>query len=229
MKRSWIGFVLLLVLLAGGVAATWGMAKCHEPIARDLENAAKTALQGDMAQGEVLMLQAREAWGRSRHLGACFADHTPMEEIDALFAEVEVYAAAREETDFAAGCAALSRKVEAMGQAHGASWWNLFKKSCTLLPCKYLLATPAGRGGRAQEWSVSLPIRSIRCFTTTQQICAVLLFFIQRLSALRQCDDGLRQFPGGGQRLVVGVPGGTYLDQQTAGGQILVEPLAAQL
>ena len=51
------------------------MAKCHEPIARDLENAAKTALQGDMAQGESLMLQAREAWGRSRHLGACFADH----------------------------------------------------------------------------------------------------------------------------------------------------------
>ena len=45
MKRSWIGFVLLLVLLAGGIAATWGMAKCHEPIARDLENAAKTALQ----------------------------------------------------------------------------------------------------------------------------------------------------------------------------------------
>ena len=43
MKRSWIGFVLLLVLLAGGIAATWGMAKCHEPIARDLENAAKTA------------------------------------------------------------------------------------------------------------------------------------------------------------------------------------------
>ena len=99
MKRSWIGFALLLVLLAGGIAATWGMAKCHEPIARDLENAAKTALQGDMAQGEVLMLQAREAWGRSRHLGACFADPPPMEEIDALFAEVEVYAAAREETD----------------------------------------------------------------------------------------------------------------------------------
>ena len=104
MKRSWIGFALLLVLLAGGIAATWGMAECHEPIARDLENAAKTALQGDMARGESLMLQARDAWGRSRHLGACFAAHTPMEEIAALFAQVEVYAAAREETDFAAGC-----------------------------------------------------------------------------------------------------------------------------
>lgn len=41
MKRSWIGFVLLLVLLAGGIAATWGMAKCHEPIARDLETPRK--------------------------------------------------------------------------------------------------------------------------------------------------------------------------------------------
>ena len=129
LDADWLLYLLLpllLVLLAGGIAATWGMAKCHEPIARDLESAAKTALQGDMVQGESLMLQARDAWGRSRHLGACFADHTPMEEIDALFAEVEVYAAAREETDFAAGCAALSRKVEAMGQAHGASWWNLF-------------------------------------------------------------------------------------------------------
>ena len=68
------------------------------------------------------------------------------------------------------------------------------------------------------------------CFTAIQQICAVcLFFFVQWLSALRQRDNGLRQFPGGGQRLVVGIPGGAYLDQQTAGGQILVEPLAAQL
>ena len=222
MKRSWIGFVLLLVLLAGGIAATWGMAKCHEPIARDLENAAKTALQGDMAQGEVLMLQAREAWGRSRHLGACFADHTPMEEIDALFAEVEVRRRP--------GGNRLRRRVRRpfqKGGGHGAGSRGVVVES--VLKKLHPLASPYGRGGRAQEWSVSLPIRSIRCFTTTQQICAVLLFFIQRLSALRQCDDGLRQFPGGGQRLVVGVPGGTYLDQQSAGGQILVEPLAAQL
>ncbi|MGM9549057.1 MAG: DUF4363 family protein [Faecousia sp.] len=125
MKRSWIGFFLLLALLAGGIAATCGMDKCHEPIARDLANAAETAVHGDWEQGEALMLRARDAWGHSRRFSACFADHTPMEEIDALFAEVEVYAAAREEADFAAGCAALSKKVEAMGQAHGAMWWNL--------------------------------------------------------------------------------------------------------
>ena len=32
MKRSWIGFALLLVLQSGGIAATWVMAECHEPI-----------------------------------------------------------------------------------------------------------------------------------------------------------------------------------------------------
>lgn len=125
MKRSWIGLILLLALLAGGIAVTWGMRRCHESVAWDLEGAARTTIQGDWEQGQALMLRAREAWGRSRHITACFADHTPMEEIDALFAQVEVYAAVREETDFAAGCAALAGKVKAMGQAHGASWWNL--------------------------------------------------------------------------------------------------------
>ena len=125
MKRSWIGLILLLVLLAGGIAATWAMGQCHTPISRDLANAALAAVEGNWERGESLLLSARTAWGRSRHLTACFADHTPMEEIDALFAQVEVYAAVREETDFAAGCAALAGKVKAMGQAHGASWWNL--------------------------------------------------------------------------------------------------------
>lgn len=126
MKRSWIGFALLLVLLAGGLAVTWSMEKCHEPIARDLDSAAVRVQAGDWAEAETLMLRARNAWGDSRKLTACFADHTPMEEIDALFARLEVYAAARENADFAAGCAELSRKVEAMGEAHGLMWWNFF-------------------------------------------------------------------------------------------------------
>ena len=130
MKRSWIGFALLLVLLAGGIAATWGMAKCHEPIARDLENAAKTALQGDMARGESLMLQARDAWGRSRHLGACFADHTPMEEIDALFAQVEVYAAVREET-------ASFTAAESGTRSRYIIWYTAIRKMLSTVPSSF--------------------------------------------------------------------------------------------
>ena len=135
MKRSWIGFALLLVLLAGGIAATVGMEKCHEPIARDLANAAEQTVNGDWEQAQAHLLRAKSAWGSTRKFAACFADHTPMEEvsaelaameeIDALFAQVEVYAAAREEAEFAAGCAELSRRMEAMANAHGAQWWNV--------------------------------------------------------------------------------------------------------
>ena len=125
MKRSWIGLFLLLALLAGGIAVTWGMDRCHAPIARDLSSAAETAIHGNWEESQERMLRAREDWGRCRRFAACFADHTPMEEIDALFAQVEVYAAAREEGEFAAGCAALSKKVEAMASAHGAAWWNI--------------------------------------------------------------------------------------------------------
>ena len=57
----------------------------------------------------------------------------------------------------------------------------------------------------------------------------MLLFFLRRLGSLCQRDNGSCQFSGGGQRLVVGISGGAYLNQQPAGGQILVEPLAAQL
>ena len=125
MKRSWIGLTLLVALLAGGIAATVGMTRCHEPIARDLANAAEGAIRGDWEQGEALLHRARSAWGSSRRFAACFADHTPMEEIDDLFAQVEAYAAAREEAEFAAGCAALSKRMEAMANAHGAQWWNV--------------------------------------------------------------------------------------------------------
>ena len=60
-------------------------------------------------------------------------------------------------------------------------------------------------------------------------LCGALLFFVQRLGSLCQRCNGLRQFSGGGQRLVMGVSGRAYLDQQPAGGQVLVKPLAAQL
>ena len=124
MKRSWIGLGILLVLLVIGLLVTWGMGKLHEPIARELEQAASFALEDDWARAVPTAAAAKTSWERGRHFAACFADHTPMEEIDALFAQMEVYAAAEENTDFAAVCAELSRKVEAMGEAHGLMWWN---------------------------------------------------------------------------------------------------------
>ena len=125
MKRGAIGLGLLVFLLAAGLLVTWGMDHCHDRIAEDLEDAAEHALMGDWEQAEKLSQGAEKDWERCWNFSASFADHEPMEEIDGLFAQLEIYEKAREKTSFAAACAELSRRVEAMGEAHGLTWWNL--------------------------------------------------------------------------------------------------------
>ena len=48
----------------------------------------------------------------------------PMDDVDTLFAEMQVYAQAEEIPHFAACCGQLSRLVLAMAQAHSPTWWN---------------------------------------------------------------------------------------------------------
>lgn len=125
MKRSWMGLGLLLVLLAVSLLVTWAMERIHEPISGDLEQAAVFALTGNWDNGEDSFQKARVTWEKWAHFRACFADHNPMEEIEAGFAELEAYGAAREEVAFAAAAKALARKVAAVGEAHGLVWWNV--------------------------------------------------------------------------------------------------------
>lgn len=125
MKRCWFGAALLAVLLIGGLITTWGMARCHMPVAEDLEQAAKAALAEDWEQEKALTGKARTQWGKYWNISATFADHKPMEEIDGLFAQLEIYEQARDPVTAAAVCAELSRRLEAMSDAHEGSWWNL--------------------------------------------------------------------------------------------------------
>lgn len=125
MKRSWIGLIFLLVLLAAAIGTTIFMDKIHQPVASDLRQAAQCAQSGDWVNADGFSQRAWEHWDKWNHFRACFADHTPMEEIDAAMEELKVYLSAREEVAFAASCQELARKVEAMGEAHGLLWWNL--------------------------------------------------------------------------------------------------------
>ena len=126
MKRSWFGLGLLVVLLGAGLLVTWGMDRIHTPVARDLITAGEYALAGDWEQAEQLSRKAKECWEKNEKLRACFADHEPMEEIDACFAQLEIYCRMKEETAFAAACGETARKAEAMGEAHGLKWENVF-------------------------------------------------------------------------------------------------------
>ena len=119
MKRSWFGFVLLILLLFGSFLSTRVMTAIHEPIEAELLQAAQCAMDGNWEKAGKAFREAEE------HVRSCFADHTPVEEIDGDFELLKVYCAAREGASFAGGCLQLARQVAAVGEAHEFVWWNL--------------------------------------------------------------------------------------------------------
>lgn len=126
MIRSWIGFILLVVLLLGCLLVTKTMVDIHDPLESRLIQAGQAATEGSWAQAQELFRQAEEDWEEHAHFRGCFADHTPVEEIDASFAMLRTYCAARDAVTFAGGCRSLARQVAAVGEAHELVFWNLF-------------------------------------------------------------------------------------------------------
>lgn len=108
MKRLWVGIILLLILLAGTMAVTVAMDRIYAPMVEALE-------AGDLEAAE-------ERYGRWRDLTAAFADHGPMEEMDALFARAEI---CKDDQERKALCAELAQRAKAMSNAHSPTWWNL--------------------------------------------------------------------------------------------------------
>ena len=125
MKRSWIGFALLVALLLGSVLVTRKMVRIHEPIEEQLRQAADFALEGNWALAERSFREAEEGWERENRFRSCFADHDPVEEIDGTFQMLRVLGEARDRIAFAGGCRELARKAAAVGEAHESVWWNL--------------------------------------------------------------------------------------------------------
>ena len=125
MNRSKIGVWLLLILLILGAVSTWAMGRFSGPIQTQVAQAGDAALVGDWEKAEALACQARERWEKYRDFCAALADHEPMENIDGLFAQLEVYRQIRDGENFATVCAQLSQDTKAIGEAHSLTWWNL--------------------------------------------------------------------------------------------------------
>ncbi len=125
MKRYWFGLILMVLLLVCGLLATLYMGRCHSAAAGLLEEAGAQASAGNWQQGIARANLAKGQWDSSWHISAVFADHEPMEEIDSLFAQLALYAEKKEKLSFCALCAQLSSLLEAIGDAHSLTWWNL--------------------------------------------------------------------------------------------------------
>ena len=125
MKRSILGFGLLLALLVLGLFTSGRMEKRHAPIQAALDAAADSVAEENWRGAGILLQEAKTRWERGWRADAALADHAPMEEIDGLFARLLEFRREEDKEEFTAGCRELSRLVKAMTDAHTPSWWNL--------------------------------------------------------------------------------------------------------
>ena len=125
MKKFVIGISVLSLLLIAGLLVANATEKIYTPVISLLEKATDTALTGNFETARLYAEEAKNLWEKRKNATATVADHTPMEEIDHLFAETDIYARTEEIPHFAACCAELAQRLQAMAGAHKFSWWNV--------------------------------------------------------------------------------------------------------
>ena len=121
--RGCLGAAILGALLVLGLWSGKAIGDGYDPICKTLEAASQAALSGDLEEAKALAKTAQGRWDEAWRKVAAVTSHTPMDEIDSLFAQALLR---REGVTFAAECARLSKLVEACAETHRLTWWNLF-------------------------------------------------------------------------------------------------------
>ena len=124
MKRLWIGIAFLAVMLAVGIFLTVLFDRIHTPMAEDLQRASELAMEDNWEKATALTRQARADWKMYREFIAAVADHEPLEKMEYLLDQLQVYADLRRTADFAATCVELGAMTEAMLESQSITWWN---------------------------------------------------------------------------------------------------------
>ncbi len=125
MKRMYIGIALLLVFLLTGGWISLSFARIYQPMAQKLQQAQQAAEEARWDEAAALARQVQTAWEKSRDFAAMTTDHEPIEQIDALFAELDVWLRQREKIEFALTCSRLACATSALADVHGVRWRNL--------------------------------------------------------------------------------------------------------
>lgn len=123
--RELLGAGLLVILLLAGLLSAWYLNRQSSAMAAALEDSTWMALSGQWESAKEMSASARRDWEKGWRIRAAFADHANLEEIDGLFRETVIYAAAGERTEFSRTCALLVEKLRAMADSARFSWWNV--------------------------------------------------------------------------------------------------------
>ena len=126
MKRLWIGIGLLAVMLLSGILVPEILERSHTPVVNDLDRASELAMEEKWDGASLLSRRAEAQWQKIRPVTASLTEHEPMDEIDALFSQLEVYTQARDRVAYSSTCVYLARQLDALGAGHHLTLWNLF-------------------------------------------------------------------------------------------------------
>ena len=122
MRRMWIGVGVLLALLAVGLLVMQLTDRRLGEVSETLQQASETE---NWDEAVSLAQQAQTNWKKQWHLMAALADHSELDTIDGLFAQLEVYRQRSAKTYHAATCARLSEAIRDLEENNRFTWWNL--------------------------------------------------------------------------------------------------------
>lgn len=124
LKRIWFGIGLMVFLLILCLCSSFLMERICLSQSQALDHAAAAASDGDWLTARSLTAQAKQEWDRRQLLFAALYDHAPIDEIDGLFAQLEVYSDARKGASFESTCVYLARQLESLGRSHSFNFSN---------------------------------------------------------------------------------------------------------
>lgn len=125
MKRLWIGVGILGILLAVGITVLCIGHHFYEDISKDLKTAGESAMAENWEEANQRAEAARDIWSRYRRLWASFSDHEPVEKMETLFSQLEIYQTQQLEVSFAETCTEISHLAQAIEESHNLRWWSI--------------------------------------------------------------------------------------------------------
>lgn len=123
-RRFYLGVGILVLLLSVGLLSGAWVDKSNRQVVEHLAMAEAAARTGTREEALTLTRKAEQLWKKGWHRVAVISDHTAMDEIDGLFAQMEHYARDGDAL-FGASCARVRELVSAISDGHQLTWWNL--------------------------------------------------------------------------------------------------------
>ena len=125
MKQLWYGTALLVFLFAAGLFLGNHLENAWAQPIRDLGRAVDAAMEENWDLASALVTRAEKDWQHHRGITAALVHHSPLEEIDRDFSQLEAFIRMEDTVQFSALCAALGQDLENLQQSGRFRWWNL--------------------------------------------------------------------------------------------------------